>query len=320
MRALRSNQIENVEVVATGQDMMITGTVREEDQVDGAAILVASVRGVRSVDPNIEWVPPRTAVEVEFISEPFVMTWSGSSVVITGTLSDEATRDTVIEVAGATWAQTDTVGLTVVPGLEPERDWLPAILSLSEEMSARIADGQIVANPAAGVVKVSAEFETRQEHREAKDKAEDVLATVTLAFSSGLTVKDAPRPTLQAVTELQEDIDELILGQVVEFETASDVITEKGRQLLDDVFATLSPFPSVPVEIAGHTDDRGTAEYNLDLSQRRADAVLVYLVGLGANPDRFVVVAYGEAQPIADNQTPEGQARNRRIEFTALEE
>ncbi len=319
-RALRSNQIEDVEVVATGQDLVITGTVREEGQVGGAARLVASVRGVRSVDPNVEWVPPRTTEDVELVTDPFVIAWSGPKVVVTGTLSDDATRDAVIEVAEATWTNVETADLVVVAGLAAERDWLPAILRLTEEMAERIGLGEIVANPAAGVVKVSAEFETRQEHREAKDKTEDILATVTLAFSSGLTVKDAPRPTIQAVTELQEDIDELILGQVVEFETASDIITDNGKQLLDEVFAALDQFPSVPVEIAGHTDDKGTPEYNMDLSLRRAEAVLTYLAARGADSTRFVVVAHGETQPIADNETAEGRARNRRIEFIALEE
>lgn len=320
MRALRGNQIEEVEVVAVGQDLQITGTVREQEQVEGATKLVAAVRGVRTVDPNVEWVPPRETVEVELISDPLAITWAGPKVVVTGTLSDEATRDSVVQVVESTWSDVDASGLTVVEGLAPERDWLPAILKLSESMAARIAQGEVVANPSAGVVKVSAEFDTRQEQRDAKNETEDILATVTLAFSSGLTVKDAPRPTLRSVEELQEDIDELILGQVVEFETASDVITDQGRELLDEVFDALQTAPDVPVEIAGHTDDQGTAEYNMDLSRRRADAVVVYLVGRGADPLRFVVVAYGESQPVADNETAEGRARNRRIEFTALQE
>ena len=143
---------------------------------------------------------------------------------------------------------------------------------------------------------------------------------MTFAFSSGLTVKDQPRPTIQAVEQLQEDIDELVLGQVVEFEDNSAELTAKGTELLDEVFAAISQFPTVPIEIAGHTDDRGTPEYNLELSRQRALSVLSYLVGLGADEARFVVIAYGESSPIADNSTEEGRARNRRIEFTALEE
>ena len=320
-RALRSQGIEGVEVVAVGQDVQLTGVVLEEDHKTLVPQIVNRVRGVRNVPaPNIEWVPRPTIEEVTVVSDPLMVAWVGSSVVISGTLSDQATVDSVLEVVNDTWTVVDAEGLTVLEGLEPERDWLPSILSLAVEMAARDDEGEVVANPSAGVVKVSAEFDTRQEQREAKDKAEDILATVTFAFSSGLTVKDAPRPTLRAVEQLQEDIDELILGQVVEFEDNSAELTLAGRELLDVVFAAISDFPTVPVEIAGHTDDRGSLEYNLDLSQRRADAVLAYLVGLGADANRFVVVAFGEEKPVADNSTPEGRARNRRIEFTALEE
>jgi OOP family OmpA-OmpF porin len=74
------------------------------------------------------------------------------------------------------------------------------------------------------------------------------------------------------------------------------------------------------VRIAGHTDGNGAADANLDLSQRRAQAAFDYLVGRGASSERFEVIGYGETQPIADNNTAEGRAKNRRIEFIALEE
>ena len=318
--ALRSQGIEEIEVVAVGQDLQVTGVVLEEAHEAFVPKLVASLRGVRSVDPNIEWVPRPEIEEEVILSDPLIFTWNGSSVVITGTLSDQPTVDSVMTVAADTWANVDTEGLVVLEGLDPERDWLPSILSLAVEMAARDSEGEIVANPVAGVVKVSAEFDTRQEQREAKDKVESILETVTFAFSSGLTVKDQPRPTIQAVEQLQEDIDELVLGQVVEFEDNSAELTAKGTELLDEVFAAISQFPTVPIEIAGHTDDRGTPEYNLELSRQRALSVLSYLVGLGADEARFVVIAYGESSPIADNSTEEGRARNRRIEFTALEE
>ena len=70
--------------------------------------------------------------------------------------------------------------------------------------------------------------------------------------------------------------------------------------------------------IAGHTDDRGSADANQLLSEQRANAVLEYLIQRGQDPARFDTIGYGETQPIASNDTAEGRARNRRIEFTAL--
>lgn len=73
-----------------------------------------------------------------------------------------------------------------------------------------------------------------------------------------------------------------------------------------------------PIEVAGHTDSAGDAEINLRLSQRRADKVAKYLVNHGVLPEQIRSVGYGETQPIASNESPEGRKSNRRIEFRVL--
>ena len=123
---------------------------------------------------------------------------------------------------------------------------------------------------------------------------------------------------LPADVPFTTDLDELIEGKVVEFEFDSAVLTDEGKALLDEIVAALKQVPLVPVEIAGHTDDVGSPESNLVLSRERAEAVLSYLLAAGEDADRFVVIGYGESQPIADNATEEGRARNRRIQFVAL--
>ena len=102
------------------------------------------------------------------------------------------------------------------------------------------------------------------------------------------------------------------------FEKQEAAIQGSGKALLDEIIAALKQVPLVPVEIAGHTDDVGSPESNLVLSRERAEAVLSYLLAAGEDADRFVVIGYGESQPIADNATEEGRARNRRIQFVAL--
>ena len=73
------------------------------------------------------------------------------------------------------------------------------------------------------------------------------------------------------------------------------------------------------IEVAGHTDSDGLAMKNLELSQRRAEAVTAYLVGKGIDADQLVPWGYGESRPIEDNGTTAGRAANRRIEFKALD-
>jgi outer membrane protein OmpA-like peptidoglycan-associated protein len=81
---------------------------------------------------------------------------------------------------------------------------------------------------------------------------------------------------------------------------------------------SLKAYPEVRVEIAGYTDDVGKDDYNLGLSQRRAEAVKQYLANSGLSADRIVARGYGETNPIATNGTPAGRAENRRIEFHRL--
>ncbi|KEQ16446.1 hypothetical protein GZ78_21535 [Endozoicomonas numazuensis] len=86
---------------------------------------------------------------------------------------------------------------------------------------------------------------------------------------------------------------------------------------IDKVVQFLKTYPEVPVEISGHTDDTGSAEYNKNLSQRRADAVRNILINnYGIAGDNVTAIGYGEDQPVTSNETAEGRAANRRVEAT----
>jgi outer membrane protein OmpA-like peptidoglycan-associated protein len=113
-------------------------------------------------------------------------------------------------------------------------------------------------------------------------------------------------------------IEEKFILRGVNFESGSAAITPDSYAVLDQVVKSLKAYPEVRVEVAGHTDNVGKDEYNLALSQRRADSVKQYLVNAGISADRLVARGYGETTPIASNATPAGRADNRRIEFRRL--
>jgi outer membrane protein OmpA-like peptidoglycan-associated protein len=93
-------------------------------------------------------------------------------------------------------------------------------------------------------------------------------------------------------------------------------LSESYQKLLDQVADVLKNHPEITrLQIQGHTDDRGEADYNLALSQRRAAAVRDYLVEKGIAKERLEAKGFGEAQPIAPNDTAEGREKNRRVEF-----
>ena len=105
----------------------------------------------------------------------------------------------------------------------------------------------------------------------------------------------------------------------VTFETNSDRLLPGAERVLNDAAATLQKNPTITVEVAGHTDSDGAADYNEGLSARRAQTVHDYLVNAGVDEDRMSVRGYGEAQPIADNTTAAGKAANRRVVLRVLE-
>jgi OOP family OmpA-OmpF porin len=101
----------------------------------------------------------------------------------------------------------------------------------------------------------------------------------------------------------------------VNFAFDSDALTPAAENRLDDAIDMLQENPEIVVRIEGHTDSLGSEAYNMGLSERRAAAVVEYLVANGITRDRLTSVGMGENAPTADNNTEEGRARNRRVDF-----
>ena len=101
----------------------------------------------------------------------------------------------------------------------------------------------------------------------------------------------------------------------VTFETDSNRLRPDAVTILDEVAEVLNRYPEMLVEVAGHTDSVGADAYNQQLSQRRAEAVVEYLVGKGIAADRMTAMGYGESEPVDSNDTKDGRERNRRVEL-----
>jgi OOP family OmpA-OmpF porin len=104
----------------------------------------------------------------------------------------------------------------------------------------------------------------------------------------------------------------------VNFDYDKATLRPEDLAIIDADAATLEKWGDVKVEVAGHTDSRGSDEYNLNLSQQRAEAVRNYLISKGVAADRLTAKGYGESQPVADNETDEGRLKNRRVELVPL--
>lgn len=110
----------------------------------------------------------------------------------------------------------------------------------------------------------------------------------------------------------------LLRGVNFHYDTAD--LTQDAMSILDGVAQTLLSYPEIRLEVAGHTDSSGDDAYNLDLSQRRAEAVRSYLISKGVNTDMLGAHGYGEERPVEGNATAAGRAENRRVELLRLDQ
>ena len=127
-------------------------------------------------------------------------------------------------------------------------------------------------------------------------------------------------PVAEKVTVVEEVIVEKLVLHGINFDSESDKITTQFDPVLEKAAAALNnpAWKGVKVEVAGYTDYLGTDEYNLKLSERRANAVRDYLISKGIAADRLTTKGYGESSPVGDNATVEGRSENRRVELVPM--
>ena len=102
------------------------------------------------------------------------------------------------------------------------------------------------------------------------------------------------------------------------FDVDKAALRPAAEMNLEKLANILNKYADTDVLIEGHTDATGPEEYNLTLSQKRSQSVANYLAGLQVDATRFTIMGYGESQPIASNETPEGRQENRRVELAIM--
>jgi outer membrane protein OmpA-like peptidoglycan-associated protein len=136
--------------------------------------------------------------------------------------------------------------------------------------------------------------------------------------ASPASAPETPAPA--QVQQAQQDVDSALAGLTgdVLFDTGKTDLKPAAKTFLDKLGPVLKKYQTLRFEVGGHTDSQGNAGKNLTLSEGRARAVRSYLLGRGASDDQLSAKGYGQGQPVGDNSTSEGRAKNRRITFKAL--
>ncbi len=223
-------------------------------------------------------------------------------VVASGTVADEASKTAVLaklrEVYGADKVLDQiTVGQVTTPA-----NWGDYVQKLITPDLKQVSRGQLKIDGTSVSVRGEVANEA-QRQRIASDFATRLNPTYTV--TNGLRVSAADQSVL----------DRTLANRIVEFESGQAVLTPTGKVILDEMGAAMLKLKGQKVEIIGHTDNVGLRTSNQNLSQARAEAVRNYLAGKGIAAETLVASGSGPDRPIASNDTVEGRARNRRIEF-----
>ena len=172
-----------------------------------------------------------------------------------------------------------------------------------------------------GMVQMSGKAVSVTGEATSKEVEEAVSAALINALPAGY--KGSSRITIAAPSQnaaaCENLINTTIDGRQILFAVNRATILGESRSVLADIASAAQECPKFSIEIHGHTDSDGSESYNQKLSDGRAAAVMKNLIDAGVAAERLNASGFGETRPIADNDTDEGKARNRRIEFKVKE-
>jgi peptidoglycan-associated lipoprotein len=153
----------------------------------------------------------------------------------------------------------------------------------------------------------------------ARERAEQAMKEQELKAKEEAARKDLEK-SLVAKKEpgIEGTVFESSLLKDIRFDFDKYDIRPQDTEILKENAALLKQYPNVKIQIEGHCDERGTAEYNLALGERRANSTQRYLLSLGISADRLSTISYGEEKPVDPGHTEDAWAKNRRSHFVIL--
>ncbi len=223
-------------------------------------------------------------------------------VTVSGTVPDEASKAAVLAKLRELYGQDKVVDQIAVGAVAMPANWNGYVQKLITPELKQISRGQLKID--GNTVSLRGEVANEAvRQRIASNVATSLNPTYTV--NNGLRVSAADQAVL----------DNTLANRTVEFESGKATLTPAGKAIVDEMLAALLKMKGRKVEIIGHTDSAGLRSSNLALSQARADTVKSYFASHGLNGDLLTATGQGPDRPIASNDSADGRARNRRIEF-----
>ncbi|HKT97976.1 MAG TPA: OmpA family protein [Paraburkholderia sp.] len=225
-------------------------------------------------------------------------------VVAGGKVPDEATHAAVLQRLRDTYGAANVVDQIEVGDVSTPPNWSANVQKLINPQLKQVHKGQLKID--------GTQIDVRGEVGNEAQR-QQIASDMANALNPAYTIRNG----LRVSASEQGLLDQTLANRTIEFETGSATLAPEGRAILDQMATVLAKMNTRTVEIIGHTDNSGNRASNIALSQARADAVKGYLVGKGISPQQLTTDGVGPDQPVASNDTADGRARNRRIEFRA---
>ncbi len=281
-----------------GRDVVLKGEIPPGLEKSELIKKIASLRGVRSVEDRLKpYVLKRPWLRAKI---------SGNQLTMEGLLpSSVSIKDLKKAVLEKVPGRTVTAEIKTGPKVQAA-DWikvLPELLALASG----VVDAEISLE--GKTIKISGYVSSQSEKIALADKLKE--AAGGLDVTNWLIVK-VPEEIM-----LEEALAK-VAKEPISFVPGSDELTLRSKRVLNEVAEVLKAYPGTRLEVAAYTDSVGDDEYNLELSQRRAESVANYLISKGVQPERLEARGYGEADPVASNESASGRMKNRRIEFRII--
>lgn len=228
-------------------------------------------------------------------------------VVVTGTVPDEATRQSIVTRVRELYGADRVVDQLGIGTLLAPPNWAQQVQRLLTSDLKQVSRGQVSVQ--GNVVEIKGEVSNEAVRQQLVSQMLTQLNNATYTVRNGLRVTAAG----------QDRLDAALANRVIEFEPGSADLTARGQAVLDQLLPVLRELPGRRFEVIGHTDGLGSRSTNVALSLARAESVRVYLARKGMAENLFAPSGVGPDRPVSSNDTAEGRARNRRIEFRAVQ-
>ncbi len=231
---------------------------------------------------------------------------AGKPVIVEGVVPDEATKSVVLSKVRELYGAERVVDRVRIDSVVAPPSWGQNVAKLVGPQLRQVSSGQLEVN--GNSVRISGEVVNEVQRQQVTNHLLTSLNSSYAVNANGLRTGGSP----------QNLLDQALANRIIEFESGSANLTAVGQSILSELVLPMRQIGSGRVQIIGHTDNVGQRESNVALSLARADAVRSYFRQQGIPDAGLSVLGVGPDQPVADNATADGRARNRRIQFKVL--